>query len=147
MQEQQTDIWSFWGRAVLAITTNGSVTRDGRSIPGRGVARAAAERFPELRQRLGALLASGGNHVYEILPGLVSFPVEETPFSPPDRRLIRRSAEELRQLADRQGWQRIVVPRPGCGGGGLHWQEVRPLVADLFDERFIVVAAPDRGNE
>lgn len=139
MQEQQTDIWTFSGTAVIAITTNGSTTRDGRCIPGRGVARAAAERFPELRKRLGELLQTGGNHVYEIMPGLVSFPVEDTPFSQPDKRLIRQSAAELRQLADKHGWQLIVVPRPGCGGGGLNWQEVRPLLEDLFDERFIVV--------
>lgn len=139
MQEQQTDIWSYWGKAVLVITTNGSVTRDGHSIPGRGVAGDAATRFPELRMRLGTLLQTGGNHVYEILPGLVSFPVEETPYSLPDTRLIRQSAIELRQLADQRGWQMIVVPRPGCGGGGLNWQEVRPLLADLLDERFIIV--------
>lgn len=139
MRELQTDIWTFWGKAVIAVTTNGSITRDGRSIPGRGVAKAATERFPELRQRLGSLLQAGGNHVYEIMPGLVNFPVEETPFSQPDRGLIRRSAEELRQLADQKGWQLIVVPRPGCGGGGLAWKDVRPLLEDLFDERFIVV--------
>ncbi len=146
MQEQQTDIWTFSGNAVIAITTNGSTTRDGRCIPGRGVAREAAERFPELRKRLGELLQGGGNHVYEIMPGLVSFPVEDTPFSQPDKRLIRQSAAELRQLADKHGWQLIVVPRPGCGGGGLNWQEVRPLLEDLFDERFIVVSAQAGGN-
>lgn len=146
MHEQQTDIWSFWGKAVIAITTNGSTTRDGRSIPGKGVARQAAERFPELRQRLGTLLLAGGNHVYEIIPGLVSFPIEETPFSQPDKQLIRQSAKELRYLADLHGWQTIAVPRPGCGGGGLAWHEVRPLLEGLFDERFIVVMAPKQAN-
>lgn len=144
MHEQQIDIWIFWGTAVIAITTNGSVTRDGHSIPGRGVARVAAERFPDLRHRLGRLLKAGGNHVYEILPGLVSFPVEDTPFSQPNKQLIRQSVEELRCLADQRDWKRIVVPRPGCGGGGLTWEEVRPLLEDLFDDRFIVVSAPDR---
>lgn len=144
MRELTVDIWSLWGRAVIAVTTNGSLTRDGRAIPGRGVAKQAAERFPELRTRLGEQLMLGGNHVYEIMPGLVSFPVEETPFSQPDKRLIRQSAEELRLLADTSRWQQIVVPRPGCGGGGLRWKEVRPLLADFFDQRFIVVAAPEQ---
>lgn len=144
MREMKVDIWSLWGRAVIAITTNGSLTRDGRAIMGKGVAKQAAERFPELRARLGEQLMQGGNHVYEIMPGLVSFPVEETPFSQPDKRLIRQSAEELRLLADTNRWQQIVVPRPGCGGGGLRWEEVRPLLADLFDQRFIVVAAPEQ---
>lgn len=143
MHEQQTDIWTFWGKAVIAVTTNGSVTRDGRSIPGCGVARTASELFPQLRKMLGGLLQAGGNHVYEILPGLVSFPVEDTPFSQPDKRLIRQSAVELRRLADQQGWLQIVVPRPGCGGGGLSWEEVRPLLTDQFDDRFIVLSAPN----
>lgn len=146
MREAQQDIWSYLGQAVIVLTTNGSVTRDGRAIMGRGVASQAAERFPELRSRLGALLQDGGNHVHEIQPGLVSFPVEDTPFSQPDKRLIRRSAEELRRLVDQSGWQLIAVPRPGCGGGGLAWGEVKPLLEGLFDERFIVLAAPEQQN-
>ena len=146
MRELQQDIWFYQGQAVIVLTTNGSVTRDGRAIMGRGVARQAAARFPDLCSRLGALLQGGGNHVYEIQAGLVSFPVEETPFSLPDKRLIRRSAEELRSLADQAGWQLIVVPRPGCGGGGLAWEEVKPLLVGLFDERFIVLSAPKAQN-
>jgi len=143
MQEMQIDIWSFWGKAVVAVTTNGSVTRDGRAIPGRGTAKQAARRFPDMSIRLGGQLKLGGNHVCEILPGLVSFPVEETSFSLPDKRLIRQSALELKILADLRGWQQIVVPWPACGGGGLDRDEVRPLLIDLFDERFIVVSAPE----
>jgi hypothetical protein len=144
MREQQVDIWSYQGQAIIAITTNGSLTRDGRAIMGRGVAKQAAERFPELRQQLGRLLQVRGNHVHEILLGLVSFPVEQTPFSLPELSLIRRSAEELRQLADQCGWNAVVVPRPGCGGGGMRWQEVKPILEQFFDDRFIVVSAPEQ---
>lgn len=144
MREQQIDIWSYQGQAIIAITTNGSLTRDGRAIMGKGVAKQAAERFPELRSQLGRLLQVRGNHVHEILLGLVSFPVEETPFSLPELSLIRRSAEELRQLADQCGWTAVVVPRPGCGGGGMRWQEVKPILKEFFDDRFIVVSAPEQ---
>jgi hypothetical protein len=144
MRENNTDIWSYLGQAVIVITTNGSLTRDGRALPGRGTARQASEKFPEMRVRLGEKLAQHGNHVHEIIPGLVSFPVEETPWSQPDKRLIRRSAEELRALVDQHGWPVVIVPRPGCGGGGLCWDEIKPLLIDLFDERFIVVSAPEQ---
>lgn len=108
---------------------------------GRGCARQAAERFPGLPARLGALLAVGGNHVHLLEEGLVSFPVEESPWANPDLSLIRRSAEEFRAMADKNGWTRVVVPRPGCGGGGLAWSEVKPLLVDLFDDRFMVITA------
>src|SRR5689334_20490328 len=126
MRESAGEIWSYLGQGVIAITTNGHITPNGSAIVGRGVAIQALERFPDLQLRLGAILRASGNHVASLGNGLVSFPVEESPWALPDLRLIRRSAEELRKLSDQEGWQLIIVPRPGCGGGGLSWREVRP---------------------
>jgi hypothetical protein len=142
MIETTGNIWDYLGRGIIAITTNGTVSRRGKAVFGAGCARQALERFPGLDVRLGVLLESGGNHVHVLGDGLVSFPVEETPWSLPDFALIARSARELRDLTDREGWQLVVVPRPGCGGGGLSWSQVRPLVAEWFDDRFLVIAAP-----
>lgn len=141
MVETHGDIWDYRGRAVIAITTNGLVSGKGEAILGRGCASQARERFPGLSWRLGELLRTHGNHVHPLGPGIVSFPVEDSPWALPDLRLIRRSAMELRMLADRNGWSLVVVPRPGCGGGGLSWSEVRPLLADVFDDRFVVITA------
>ena len=132
--------WEFMGEATICITTNGHLTGKGEAVFGRGCARQCQERFPGLRSRLGALLAAGGNHVHLLGDGLVSFPVEESPWSNPDLRLIRRSAEELRVMTHREGWDHVIVPRPGCGGGGLLWREVRPLLLDLYDDRFTVIS-------
>lgn len=139
MREEKGDLWTYAGRGVLVVTTNGSVTRDGRGVLGRGCCRQAADRFPGLQRRLGELIRANGNHVQLLVDGLVSFPVEESAWSLPDPALISRSAAELRSLADREGWGTIIVPRPGCGGGGLSWDAIRPLVAPWFDDRFIVV--------
>ncbi|MBP1729060.1 MAG: ADP-ribose-binding protein [Deltaproteobacteria bacterium] len=139
MVEVTGDIWEYAGHGVIVITTNGSLTRRGLAVPGNGVARQAADRYPWLGERLGSLLSRQGNHVFDLGCGIVSFPVEETAWSLPDLRIIARSAEELRNLADAGGWQRIVVPRPGCGGGGLHWKDVRPLLAPWLDARFTVI--------
>lgn len=141
MRQACRDIWEYLGEAVIAVTTSGSVGKTGRAVMGRGVARQAAERFPLLPEELGRRLLKEGNHVHLLGSGIVSFPVEETAWSCPDLRLIARSAGELRRLADRESWRTVVVPRPGCGGGGLDWSEVRPLLERYFDERFIVVAA------
>jgi hypothetical protein len=139
MLETVGNIWEYAAGGLIVITTNGSLTPDGRAIFGRGVAREAATRFPGLAVKLGRLLKEKGNQVLDLGDGIVTFPVEETPWSLPDRRIIARSAQQLRALADNSRWQRIVVPRPGCGGGGLAWQDVRPLLEEWFDDRFTVI--------
>jgi hypothetical protein len=139
MIEISGDIWDYHDTSIITITTNGQISRDGRAIFGRGVARQAAQRYPDLAHRLGPLLAGQGNHVFYLGDALVSFPVEETPWSLPDLRLIARSTRELRELADLNAWQQVVVPRPGCGGGGLQWCEVRPLLEAELDHRFLII--------
>lgn len=143
MREINGDIWELRGSAIIAITTNGLVTRSGRAVLGRGCAGQAKERHPDLPERLGRLLANG-NHVYSLGDGLVTFPVEHSPYENPDLRLIERSAAELAALADQEGWTRVILPRPGCGGGGLAWGDVRPLLERHLDDRFLVItnAAP-----
>lgn len=142
MRETEGNIWDHVGRAIIAVTTGGLVGINGKAVMPRGCARQAAERFPELPQLLGEMIAGRGNHVHLLSYGIVSFPVEETPFEIADPKLILRSARELVALADREGWREVVVPRPGCGGGGLSWSEVRPLLADILDDRFLIIHAP-----
>ncbi len=139
MLETIGNVWDYVNGGIVVITTNGSLTRDGRAIFGRGVARQAVERYPGLAEILGRLIANGGSHAYDLGNGIATFPVEETPWSLPDLRIIARSAAELRQLADEAAWKQIIVPRPGCGGGGLAWKDVKPLLAEVFDDRFIVI--------
>lgn len=139
MRESRGDLWDFLGRAVVAVTTHGVVNRQGEALMNRGCARQAAERFPDIPIRLGELIRSDGNNVYELGHGLVSFPVEETPYGLSDPVLIERSCQQLVSLADDRGWTLVVMPRPGCGGGGLLWADVRPLLLRHFDSRFLIV--------
>ena len=140
MLEIEGDIWEQSDADAVVITTNGSLTPDGRAIFGRGVARQAALKFPGLAEKLGRTLRDQGNHVFDLGNGIITFPVEETPWSLPDPRIIARSAGELRALADNSGLQRIIVPRPGCGGGGLAWKDVKPLLVPWLDERFRIIS-------
>lgn len=139
MHEITGNIWGYLGQAIIVITTNCGVDRRGRAVIGQGCARQALEYFPELAEDLGRLLQEQGARVHELGKGLVSFPVEETAWSLPSLRLIRQSARQLRELADENGWTKIIVPRPGCGGGGLDWQTVRPVLLEHFDERFYLI--------
>ena len=143
MLETVGNIWELADTGIIAITTNGSVTPGGKAIFGRGVAKQAALRHSGLAEKLGKMLTEQGNHVADLGNGIVTFPVEETPWSLPDLRIIGRSAQELRLLADRSGWDIIIVPRPGCGGGGLAWKDVQPVLAPWLDERFTIISQPD----
>lgn len=145
MKEAVGDLWDFHASgAVVAITTNGRVQKDGTCAMLRGCARQARKRFPQLPWVLGQQLMYHGNHVLDLGRRIVSFPVEAGPYEVPDLGLIERSSRELVELADYKGWERVVLPRPGCGGGGLPWREVRQILTRYLDERFLVV---DREEE
>jgi hypothetical protein len=90
MIEITGDIWDFLGRAVIAITTNGTVTKEGTAVFGRGCARQALERFPNLSLCLGRLLEKHGNHVVSLGSGLVSFPVSDSSFNAMPFSLVNR---------------------------------------------------------
>ncbi len=146
MRELCGNIWEFRGTAIIAITTNGQVSRSGKAVMGRGVAAQAGSMFPEIPVLLAQRIGEEGNHVHYLGDNIVSFPVEHSPYQVPDLRLIERSAHELVAMADQRGWQSLVVPRPGCGGGGLSWADVRPILEKCFDDRFLVISALQVNN-
>lgn len=150
---EDVDMWTM-GASVHVITTNGVVNARGEAVMGRGCAREAASRWPQLSKYLGGVLL-GSNHVHDLgewvfnsprhrtTSGrfhLVNFPVKHRWWDRADLDLIARSAGELRRLVDGSDWELIVVPRPGCGNGRVKWEEVKPLLTDLFDDRFLVVS-------
>ena len=105
----------------------------------RGCVHQARYRYPELLQTLGALIRCHGNHVFDLGHQIVCFPVEADPYQFPEMHLIEQSCRELVELANYKGWQKVVVPRSGCGGGGLEWQKVKTILEWHFDERFHVI--------
>jgi hypothetical protein len=145
MKEIIGDMWQEHAKgAVVAITTNGTVNKVGRAVMLRGCARQAREHFPELMKTLGSLISQHGNHVFDLGHQIVSFPVETDPYQVPEMGLIEQSCRELVELADYKGWQKVVVPRPGCGGGGLEWLEVKTILERYFDERFHVITIQEQ---
>lgn len=147
MRELIGDLWQRHADgAVVAITTSGMVSRSGNAVLLRGCAKQAKDRFPELARTLGALIQQDGNRVFYLGCRLVSFPVEEDPFCHPELSLIERSCRELVALTDERGWTDLVVPRPGCGSGGLAWADVRAVLGKHFDDRFQVITAGENEN-
>ena len=128
---------------VRVITTNGTIKKNGRCVMGRGCAAEAAAKWPNFPAMLGQHLQENGN-----VPGkfttpdgnlVVSFPVKHHWFQVADIKLIRESAVYLRAMAGTYGWHSVVMPRPGCGNGGLLWSDVRPVIEPILDDRFAVI--------
>lgn len=148
----------------IAITTNGFVKKNGEAVMGKGCAKQAANMMPSLPKILGKKIREAGN-VTQILVDrknripLISFPVKPimeisngnnyvSHMNFPkgksipgwaclaDADIIVKSANELVKLADERGWNKIVIPRPGCGAGELSWDEIKPLLDKILDDRF-----------
>ena len=145
MQEVRGNLWTHEPPPdVRAVTTNGVVRTNGRLVMGVGCALEARERHPGIDTALGALVRTHGNHVHYVpRSALVSFPVKEHYRMRASVALIEQSARELVALADAHAWTRVLVPRPGCGAGGLDWLlDVRPVLQREWDARFIVISPP-----
>lgn len=144
MVEVVGNLWDY-PADVRVITTNGFIRKDGCCVMGRGCAKEAAEKWPDLPKVLGDLIKGFGNHCHLLFrdPVLASFPVKHNWFEKADLELIRRSAQELVALATDQtwidGWKTVVLPRPGCGNGQLRWEDVKPVLEPILDDRFHVI--------
>ena len=55
-----------------------------------------------------------------------------------DINLIDKSIKQLVELTNQMGWETVVLPRIGCGNGGLNWDDVKPVIEPYLDHRFIV---------
>lgn len=146
MIEEALDLWEIACNA-RCVTTNGTVKSNGRAVMGRGCALQATQRFPFIQLTLGKRIEAEGLHVTLLLEpaqtpdgaALLAFPVKYVWSERADLELIKRSAIELLALIDGRGWDRVVLPRPGCGNGQRKWHEVKPILAPLLDDRFTVV--------
>jgi len=139
MKFETADLLDFVGEYPVVITTNGTVKKDGKANLGRGNAKEVGRAHEWVAAKLGRLVSEKGNHVHYIHNKLISFPVEETWTSQAEMKLVERSARELKELADREGWDRVYMPLPGCGFGGLRPSNVISVLAPILDDRFIVL--------
>lgn len=145
MKEATIDLWEAEADARV-ITTNGTIARSGRAVMGKGCAREAANMCFGVDLHLGHLLAEYGNVPvrlaidFEKGADLLTFPVKHNWWEKADLELIQHSAISLVKRVNMFGYRNVVLPRPGCGAGGLLWKQVKPVIEPLLDERFTVVS-------
>lgn len=150
----------------VCITTNGFIKANGENVMGRGCALEAARMIPQLPKILGTKIRNNGNRVHILYEQnntfLCSFPVKpgsvqfngtnvvnhmQSKFkvgdyvpgwaAKADPKIIQHSAIQLKELADQMNWKTVVLPRPGCGAGELKWADIKPLLEEILDDRFI----------
>lgn len=151
MREEQQDIFKYIGRAdIMCIPTNGTIKQsDGEAVMGAGVARQFANRYPDLPRVLAAKLQQGNViHYLGSYSGtaFLSFPTKHNWYDrKADLFLIKEAGIGLLNTVNLKVMPAmpnplIVLPRVGCGCGRLSWeQEVRPFLAAILDDRFLVV--------
>lgn len=131
----------------ICITTNGILNNKNELVMGAGVALTAKLNFPGLPRTWGEYVKKYGNVpgiIVECYPYLVSFPTKHHWKDKSDIALIKQSAEKLVEIANHWHLKTITLPRPGCGNGGLNWEkQVKPVLDNIFDDRFIVVTPPN----
>lgn len=145
MLEECGDFWDVDADA-RCITTNGALRRNGNAIMGKGIAFQAREKYKarnyNLETVLGKMIRSYGNHVFYLGNNLFSFPTKHHWRENSDIKLIERSSHEIINLLkdlDSSEWKRILLTRPGCGNGGLEWNDVKSVIQNILDDRFIIV--------
>jgi hypothetical protein len=167
MLEERCDVWDRYKRGeIICVTTNGYVKRNGEAVMGRGIARGAKNKFPGLAKRIGSSIRQHGPSVtfFDHQARVVIFPVkleegvsdgenvvahykETFPagYRVPgwamvaDLGLIARSLISLDSLRLGMGWEKVYLPRPGCGAGELDWEtQVKPL-CEIYGDWLVVV--------
>lgn len=142
MKQAIGDLWTFPADAIV-ITTNGIIKRDGSNVMGAGVALEARRRHPHIAYTLAEYIHQHGNRPFNlgIYAGkrLISLPTKNHWQDRSDPTLILHGIELLVAIADKFGPQRIVMTRPGCGNGGLDWEDIEPMIEPYLDDRFTVI--------
>ena len=152
--ETDKSIWTVvvGSNPAICVTTNGMTKKDGSAVMGRGIARECAVMFPDIPVKLGERIISSGSGVYNFgvhikeFDGIthrfsiLSFPTKTDWRYNSDKDLICRSCVRLVELTDLYEFDRVFLPPPGCGNGGLNWErDVKDLISQYLDDRFAVV--------
>jgi len=128
----------------ICVTTNGLTNTKGELIMGKGLALQFKERFPYLPYYFGRNVLEHGNQVFYIKhfsdPTIFSFPTKHHWRNPSDINLIKQSAIQLANHVTLLKLKKVLLTRPGTGLGGLLWEQVKPVIESILDDRFYIVS-------
>ena len=133
MTEIIGNIWDYAGKnTIVCILTNGTVTKNGLNPMGGGIAAEALERNPGLDYICGDAIKNDNLCLgidKKSKSYLFRFETKKQVWLPSDITTISDSLDRLIRLALHFSDRTILLPRPGCGYGGLDWDtDVKPLL-------------------
>jgi hypothetical protein len=147
VREAVGDLWTHPAR-IKVVTTNWTLKSDGSLVMGAGVAKQAAERYPDLPYELGEFIAGCIKHGRGPLPvfvaryNLISLPTKVDWRAPSELGFVEEMLDKLANdlFGTYPVSQDVVMPRPGCGLGGLRWEDVKPICErHLVSDHYIVI--------
>lgn len=127
------DLWNFHGalNSIICITTNGSITRTGHAVCGAGCNGEAERRYSDWPRDLGRHIRNIGNiPFFDNQHYLLSFPVKKEWHHKADLDLIGRSMALVVEYRDLYQWEKVYIPRPGCGYGQRNWNDVCEILTE-----------------
>lgn len=139
------NMWDIWGKTDLfCITTNSTVTKDGRLVMGRGIAQEARDSIKGLDVRLGRMVGQNYRpYSLLILNDLVrekvlqeklgAFQIKYSFSQPAETNIIAASCACLFLHICKNPNIRVDLNFPGVGHGNLPVCEVWPIVSKLPD--------------
>jgi hypothetical protein len=127
----------------ICIPTNGNINNKKiEAVMGAGVARQAKKLFPGIEKNLAYHLIAFGNKVGYMGDwddiSVYSFPTKTHWFEKSSISLIVQSAIQLMELIEINKIDKILLPAPGCGCGGLKWENVRPEIENILDDKVYI---------
>lgn len=153
MKETAGDLWDYEQSHWLCVTTNQGWSKSGSNIMGAGLAKQAANRFPNLPARYGAFcrMFPGAAKLYpykRYTSWLLMYPTKalnpQTPYmswrGKSSLELIERCAIELAKFGETSE-RPIAIPALGCQNGGLKVCDVLDILYKYLksDDKFLFV--------
>lgn len=150
MIEVTGDIFEQKDADCICFTSNGILNKNGDLVMGAGIAKEFKTKWRRLPEFFGRCIKKRGNTVFMMDIGerrgeehrilwICNFPTKHHWKDPSDINLIKTSALELVKYSNLNKVNKIYLPRPGTGLGGLKWEDVKKVIEPILDDRFIVI--------
>jgi hypothetical protein len=138
MRFEYGNIWStilYQKTHLLLITTNATITTQGKLVMGRGLAAEAKRLIPGVDEEAARVIAGRITYGFVKLPRYPKLGLFQVKYHYAQRAsldLIQLSTNMLKEYA-LQHPERIDLNYPGIGNGGLNKRDVYPIISQLPD--------------